>query len=165
MGVRTYDALGNCLTDGVDLRGVTTTTDADADVDIGCTHTVSRCSRCPLLCAWCLLVHPAQPLFQMLLLPPSTSFAPDFSLLLPPPTQISRTELVETEDEERLVDLEAEDLRLNERKRLAVDLDQTLALLGVGDSGGGLLLAEALDALNGRHDGGVVGVRVFWSVG
>ena len=93
------------------------------------------------------------------------SFAPDFPLLLPPPTQISRTELVEAEDEDGLVDLEAQDLRLNERKRLAVDLDQTLALLGVGDSGGGLLLAEALDALNGRHDGGVVGVRVFWSVG
>lgn len=71
-------------------------------------------------------------------------------------TNSSRTELVEAKDEERLVDLEAEDLGLNERKRLAVDLDQTLALLGVGDGSGSLLLAEALNALNGRHGGGVV---------
>lgn len=71
-------------------------------------------------------------------------------------TDSSRTELVEAKDEERLVDLEAEDLRLNERKRLAVDLDQTLALLAVGDGSGSLLLAEALNALNGRHGGGVV---------
>lgn len=78
--------------------------------------------------------------------------------------QIPRTELVETEDEERLVDLEAEDLRLNERQRLAVDLDQALALLGVGDRSGGLLLAEALDALDGRHVVGVV-EEGGWSVG
>lgn len=30
------DGLGDGLTDGVDLRGVTTTGDADADVDVGC---------------------------------------------------------------------------------------------------------------------------------
>lgn len=56
-----------------------------------------------------------------------------------------RTELVEAEDEDWLVDLESEDLRLNKRERLSVDLDETLALLAVGDSGGGLLLAEALN--------------------
>lgn len=64
-----------------------------------------------------------------------------------------RTELVESKDEDGLVDLESQDLRLNERERLAVDLDQALALLAVGDSGGGLLLAEALDALYGSHGG------------
>lgn len=31
------DGLGDGLTDGVDLRGVTTTGDAHADVDVGCT--------------------------------------------------------------------------------------------------------------------------------
>jgi hypothetical protein len=44
-------------------------------------------------------------------------------------------------------------LWLDERERLSVDLDQALALLAVGDSGGGLLLAEALNTLNGRHVG------------
>lgn len=64
------------------------------------------------------------------------------------------TELVESEDEDRLVDLESQNLRLNERQRLAVDLDEALAGLAVGDSGGGSLLAEALDGLGGgRHDG------------
>lgn len=55
------------------------------------------------------------------------------------------TEFVEAEDEEGLVDLEAQDFGLDERERLAVDADEALALLAVGDSGGGLLLAEALD--------------------
>lgn len=62
-----------------------------------------------------------------------------------------RTELVEAEDQERLVDLEAQDGRLNERERLAVDLDKTLSGLAVGDGSRGLLLAEALDALRGGH--------------
>lgn len=46
----TYDALGNSLTDRVDLRGVTTATDADSDVNVGCTHThiVSKRSCCPV---------------------------------------------------------------------------------------------------------------------
>jgi hypothetical protein len=39
------------------------------------------------------------------------------------------TELVEAEDEQRLVDLEAQDLRLDEGQRLSVDLDQTLPFL------------------------------------
>jgi len=38
-------------------------------------------------------------------------------------------ELVEADDEEGLVDLEAEDLRLNELQRTAVDLDEALASL------------------------------------
>jgi len=33
------NALGDRLTDGVDLRGVTTTTDAHSDVDVGCKDT------------------------------------------------------------------------------------------------------------------------------
>ena len=56
-----------------------------------------------------------------------------------------RTELVEAENENWLVALEPEDLWLDERERLAVDLDETLALLAVRDCGGSLLLAEALD--------------------
>lgn len=69
--------------------------------------------------------------------------------------RVRHTELVKTEDEDGLVDLEAQDLRLDKRQGLAVDLDQALAGLAVGDGGGRLLLAEALDALGGldRHDG------------
>jgi len=93
--------LGQGLADGVDLRGVATTSHPDADVDLG--------------------------------------------------------ELVKTNDEDGLVDLEAEDLRLKEVKRTAVDLDEAGASLAVGDGGGRLLLAEALDALS-RHDYG--GCRV-----
>ena len=68
-----------------------------------------------------------------------------------------RTELVKAEDKDRLVDLESQDLGLDERERLAVDLDEALAGLAVGDSGGGSLLAEALNGLGGRrHVGGVM---------
>ena len=67
------------------------------------------------------------------------------------------TKLVQTQNEHRLVHLEAQDLRLDERERLAVDLDQALAGLAVRDSGRGLLLAEALDGLRrGCHVRGVV---------
>lgn len=62
------------------------------------------------------------------------------------------TEFVESENEDWLVDLESEDLWLNKRQRLAVDLDQALTLLAVCDSGCCLLLAEALNALNSCHD-------------
>jgi hypothetical protein len=41
----------------------------------------------------------------------------------------ARTELVNAEDEDGLVDLKAEDLGLDERERLAVDLDQTFTSL------------------------------------
>lgn len=68
---------------------------------------------------------------------------------------MSRTELIEAENEDGLVDLEPEDLRLDEVERSAVDLDETLALLAVGNCSGSLLLAEALNALGGRHDCGV----------
>lgn len=98
------DALGDGLTDGVDLGSVSTTTDADADVDTG--------------------------------------------------------KLVSSEKQNWLVDLESQDLWLDERKRLAVDLDQALALLAVCDGSGSLLLAETLDALDGRHLGGVGGDAV-----
>ena len=37
-----------------------------------------------------------------------------------------RTELVEAEDQDGLVDLEAQDLGLDKGKRLSVDLDETL---------------------------------------
>lgn len=73
------DALGDCLTDGVDLRSVSSSGHAHADVDIG--------------------------------------------------------ELLQTNDEQGLVHLEAEDLRLHEVQRLSVDLDKTLAGLAVSDGG------------------------------
>ena len=64
-----------------------------------------------------------------------------------------RTELVEAEDEDGLVDLEAQNLGLDKAQGLAVDLDEALALLAVCDSSGGLLLAEALHTLRVRsHD-------------
>ena len=82
------------------------------------------------------------------------SFVPDF------PGAFQRTELVKTENEDWLVDLESEDLRLNERKRASVDLDETLSLLAVCDCGRGLLLAEALYALCSRgHIGGCESTR------
>lgn len=64
---------------------------------------------------------------------------------------IQRTELVQTENEQRLIHLESEDLWLDERERLAVDFDHALAGLAVCDSCRRLLLAEALNGLNGRH--------------
>ena len=89
--------LGNSLTDGVDLGGVTTARDADADIDVG--------------------------------------------------------ELVEADNEEGLVDLEAQDLGLNQAQGTTVDLNQTTASLAVGDGSSRLLLAEALHALcRRRHD-------------
>lgn len=83
------DTLGNSLTDGVDLRGVTTTSDLDADVEVG--------------------------------------------------------ELVKANNEQGLVNLEAEDLRLDKGDRDTVDLEETLAGLNVGNGGGSLLLAEGLN--------------------
>jgi len=80
------------------------------------------------------------------------SFCLPFHVL---PGAFQRTELVKAENEDRLVDLESEDLRLNERERTSVDLDKTLAGLAVCDCGRSLLLAEALHALGGRgHFGG-----------
>lgn len=68
-------------------------------------------------------------------------------------TDIDTGELVEADDQKGLVDLEAELLGLDEVKRLAVDLDEALALLGVGDCGSSLLLAEALHTLRRSHGG------------
>ena len=90
------DGLGNSLTDGVDLRGVTTTGDADADVDVGCW--------------WLLVVWTKGAIVSRC----------EIGL---------RTELVEAEDQDGLVNLEAEDLGLDEGKRLSVDLDETLTSL------------------------------------
>jgi hypothetical protein len=84
------DGFGNGLTDGVDLRSVSTTGDADADVDISCSLQ-------------------SDPI-------PSPIF-----------TAFVRTELVNAEDQDGLVDLESQDLGLDQGKRLSVDLDQTLS--------------------------------------
>lgn len=61
-------------------------------------------------------------------------------------------ELVLTNDEDGLVDLPAEDLGLSERDGLAVEADETLALLAVGDGGSRLLLAEARYGRSGHDD-------------
>ena len=98
---------------------------------------------------WCL----ASP---CAFLPPSHLPRKSFNPPFVGPISGTRTELVETEEKDGLVDLEAKDGGLDEAQRLAVDLDEALALLAVCDSSGGLLLAEALDGLNGRHFCGVV---------
>ena len=98
---------------------------------------------------WCLALPCAFLLpFQI----PAKSFNPP----IVGPISGTRTELVETEKENGLVDLEAKDGGLDEGQGLAVDLDEALAGLAVRDSGGRLLLAEALDGLNGRHFCGCV---------
>lgn len=66
--------------------------------------------------------------------------------------------LVNTEDQDGLVDLESQNLGLNEGKRLSVNLDETLSGLAVGDSSRSLLLAEALHTLGG-HVGRLWDVR------
>jgi len=68
------------------------------------------------------------------------------------------SELVNTEDQDGLVNLESQDLGLDLGKRLSVNLDETLSGLAVGDSSRGLLLAEALHALGG-HVGRLWDVR------
>lgn len=90
-------ALGNGLTDGVDLRDVTTTRHLDSDVDAG--------------------------------------------------------ELVEADDGQGFENLVLEDGGLHQGDGGTVDLKETLALLDVGHSGGGLLLAERLDSVGAGHDG------------
>lgn len=50
-------------------------------------------------------------------------------------TDVNVGELVEANDEERLVDLEAEDLGLNQVQGRTVDLDETTAGLAVSDGG------------------------------
>jgi len=83
--------------------------------------------------------------------PSHSNSAKSFNPPLVGPISGTRTELVQTEEEDGLVDLEAQDGGLDEAQGLAVDLDEALALLAVRNSSGGLLLAEALDRLNGRH--------------
>lgn len=146
---RTYDALGDGLTDGVDLGSVSTTTDADADVDTGWRK---RCVSC---CSW--YAHCAVALIPCRLSSNARKF-PHPPRFHPLPSPL--TKLVSSEKQNWLVDLESQDLWLDERKRLAVDLDQALALLAVCDGSGSLLLAETLDALDGRHLGGVGGDAV-----
>lgn len=73
------DGLGDSLTDGVHLRGVSSSSDTDTDVDT--------------------------------------------------------SELLKTDDQERLVDLEPQDLGLDEVQGLSVDLKETLTGLAVSDSG------------------------------
>lgn len=85
------ESLGDALTDGVNLGGVSTALDTDAHVDAGKT--------------------------------------------------------VAAEEEDGLEGLEAEDLRLDELDRTAVDLDEAAAALAVGDGHRRLLTAEALDLL------------------
>lgn len=60
-------------------------------------------------------------------------------------TDVEASELIEADNEQGLVDLGSENGRLDERERAAVDPDQTLSGLGVGDSCRISLLAEALN--------------------
>lgn len=144
--VTTYDGLGNGLTDGVNLGNVSTTGDTDADVDTscrkGCQRLFDSSHERPLIPS-CFPPHFSRFGASSIHHHSSSPFR------LFSGQNTSRTELVKTEDKDRLVDLEPQDLGLNERKRLSVDLDETLAGLAVGDSGGGPLLAEALHALGG----------------
>ena len=55
-------------------------------------------------------------------------------------TDVDGGKAVLTRDEDGLVDLEAEDLRLEEVDGGAVDVDEATALLGVGDRGRGLAM-------------------------
>lgn len=59
-------------------------------------------------------------------------------------TNVNVGELVETSDEEGLVDLVSEDLGLDKGDGRTVDLEETLTGLDVGNSSGSLLLAEGL---------------------
>ncbi|CAL5385889.1 unnamed protein product [Camellia sinensis] len=59
-------------------------------------------------------------------------------------------EALAAEEEDGLVGLVAEDLRLHQLDGAAVDLDQATATLAVGDGHGRLLSAEALDRLYRR---------------
>lgn len=90
--------------------------------------------------------------------PASSHHHPPLSLLaypFHPPSPLlekidRRTKLVQTEDQQRLVDLESENLRLDQAQRPSVDLNEALAGLAVCDRSRGLLLAEALDGLRSR---------------
>ena len=53
-------------------------------------------------------------------------------------TDVDSTEGILARDQDRLVDLEAEDLRLEQVDGGTVDVDETTALLGVGNRSGGL---------------------------
>jgi len=64
-----------------------------------------------------------------------------------PDADIDIGELVETNDEERFIDLESEDFRLGKRQRLSVHFNKALSLLTMGHGSGCLLLAEALHTL------------------
>ena len=66
-------------------------------------------------------------------------------------SDIDTGELVKADDKEGFVDLESEDFRLCESQRLAVNLDEALACLALGDRSSRLLLAEALHTLRSSH--------------
>ena len=55
-------------------------------------------------------------------------------------TDVDRTEGILASNQDGLVDLEAEDLRLEEVDGGAVNVDEAAALLGMGDRGRGLAM-------------------------
>ena len=63
-------------------------------------------------------------------------------------TNVNASEALAAEEEDWLVRLVGEDLRLHQLDGAAVDLDQTATALTVGDGHRRLLAAEALDGLN-----------------
>lgn len=96
------DGFGNGLADSVDLRSVSTAGDANADVDVGCQ------------------VRQYLSFLSYAILSMRSVSSRAWSV---------RTELVNTEDQDGLVDLEAQDVGGDEGKRLSVDLNEALASL------------------------------------
>lgn len=70
-------------------------------------------------------------------------------------------ELVLANNEDRLVELPAKALGLNEGDGLPVYADKTLSLFAVSHSSGRLLLAEARNGRSSRHNGTGMGDSLF----
>lgn len=62
-----------------------------------------------------------------------------------------RDDICEQKHREIYLKFDAEDLGLEELQRTAVDLDESLSLLAVSDSGSSLLATEGLNRLHGRR--------------
>jgi hypothetical protein len=78
---------------------------------------------------------------------------------LHPAADVHIGELVKTNNEERLVDLESENLRLDKLERASIDLDETTTGLAVSNGGRSFLLSKRLYGLGSAHGCGC-GCRV-----
>ena len=68
-------------------------------------------------------------------------------------TDVNVGEALLAENEDGLVDLSPQDLRLNELKRRTVDLDETVTALAISDGSGGLLLKGKGKRVKGQRTG------------